>query len=257
VTETVLRAPRLSFEAVARRYASQIALDGVNLEIPAGQQVALIGPSGSGKSTILALASGALCPSEGAVAIDGCDIASLNHRSLLQHRRRCGIVPQGGGLVDQLSVHDSVIAGMLAHWPWYRVLWSRLRTLERERVATWLSKVGLASRQESRVNELSGGEKQRVAVARGLVGEAPLLLVDEPTSSLDPRLGEQIADLIFDQARRGQSTLLFATHWVSLARQRATRIVGLRSGRIVIDAPREDVTDDDIERLYAGSDERH
>ncbi|MFP6683764.1 MAG: ATP-binding cassette domain-containing protein [Polyangiaceae bacterium] len=249
--------PALTFQGVSRHYGPHTALDGIDLDIARGQRVALIGPSGSGKSTILALANGALRPSEGTVAIDGVELRSKTHKQLVAHRKCCGLVPQGGDLVEQLSVHDNVIVGLLPRWPWYRVLLSRLRVVEEEQIAQWLSKVNLASRQTSRVGELSGGEKRRVAIARGLIGAPNIILADEPTSSLDPHIGEKMAQLIFDQAEAQESTLLFATHWVSRARRLAQRIIGLRSGRVVLDAPAEAVTDDDIEQLYAGSDERH
>lgn len=249
--------PALTFQGVSRHYGPHTALDGIDLDIARGQRVALIGPSGSGKSTILALANGALRPSEGTVAIDGVELRSKTHKQLVAHRKCCGLVPQGGDLVEQLSVHDNVIVGLLPRWPWYRVLLSRLRVVEEKRIAQWLSKVNLASRQTSRVGELSGGEKRRVAIARGLIGAPNIILADEPTSSLDPHIGEKMAQLIFDQAEAQESTLLFATHWVSRARRLAQRIIGLRSGRVVLDAPAEAVTDDDIEQLYAGSDERH
>lgn len=249
--------PSLKFHGVSRRFGPHTALDGIGLDIARGQRVALIGPSGSGKSTILAIANGALRPSEGTVAVDGVDIGSKSHKQLVAHRKRCGLVPQGGDLVEQLSVHDNVIMGLLPRWPWYRVLLSRLRVLEAERIARWLSKVKLADRQMSRAGDLSGGEKRRVAIVRGLIGAPDLLLADEATASLDPHIGDKMAQLIFDQAEEQDSTLLFATHWVSRARRLAQRIIGLREGRVVLDAQADTVTDDDIEQLYAGSDERH
>jgi len=252
-----LTGPALKFHGVSRHYGPHTALDGIELDIAPGQRVALIGPSGGGKSTILALANGALRPSEGTVTVDGAELRSKSHKQLVAHRKCCGLVPQGCDLVEQLSVHDNVVVGLLPRWPWYRVLLSRLVVVEEERVARWLSKVNLGDRQMSRAGELSGGEKRRVAILRALIGAPKLILADEPTASLDPHIGEKMAQLIFDQAEEQNSTLLFATHWVSRVRRLAQRVIGLRDGRLVLDAQAETLTDDHIKQLYAGSDERH
>ena len=249
-------APPLVLEGAGRRFGARVALDGVDLTIAPGERVALIGPSGSGKSTLLRLLSGALRPTAGVVRAGGIALGRLGGRALRRHRARCGIVAQGALLVPQLSVHRNVVAGMLPRWSWPRVLLSLALPLERRRVAALLRRVGLDDRQWERAGHLSGGEQQRVAVARALAAEPRVILADEPTSSLDPSTARDIARLLLDEARRRGATLIFSTHLVSLVRAEVDRVVGLRQGRLLFAAPPGAIGEVELARLYEGSDER-
>jgi phosphonate transport system ATP-binding protein len=239
--------------AATRHFGDKVALDGVDLTVAAGERVALIGPSGSGKSTLLALVAGSLAATGGDVEVAGRSIAAMRRRELRRHRARCGIIPQNAALVPQLSVYRNVINGLLPHWPWYKSALCALIPLEQDRAQEWLARVGLVGQDEQLAATLSGGEQQRVAVARALIAGPSLILADEPTASLDPTNAAQVTALIAD---RNGATLIMSTHWVSVVRDRVSRLVGLRDGRVVLDAPAEDVDDEALDELYRGSDER-
>jgi phosphonate transport system ATP-binding protein len=241
----------LRLEAATRRWARLTALDAVDLRVTAGERVALIGPSGSGKSTMLNLFAGSLATSSGAVVIDGQSLASLSRKALRGHRARCGIIPQSTGLVLQLTVHRNVIAGLLPRWPWYRSLLATMLPLEQERVRQGLARVGLADKQYELAANLSGGERQRVAVVRALIDKPSLIVADEPSASLDPSNAAQVVKLLTD----GQATVVVSTHRVSLFRDHVDRLVGLRAGRIVLDTSPADLSEQQLDDLYRGSDE--
>jgi len=248
--------PFLRLERVARRWPSVVALDGVDLCVERGERVALIGPSGSGKSTLLALVAGSLAPTEGDIVVDGERVQELSGDHLRRHRARCGIVPQGSVLSGQLSVHQNVVSGLLPRWSWHRVALSAIWPLERKRVHEALEAVDMADRQWELAENLSGGEQQRVAVARALIAKPSILLADEPTASIDPHRAKSVVDALVRHARRNGATLLLSTHHVRLVTDSVDRLVGLRDGRVVIDAAPSEVSENALESLYAGSNER-
>ncbi len=249
-------APVLELRVAGRRWGERTALTELSLSIPAGQCVALVGPSGSGKTTLLRLLAGALVASEGVVLAGGRDLRQHGHRALQRHRARCGIVPQGQALVRQLSVHHNVLAGLLAEWPWYRVAASLLVGTDSRRVHRVLDHVGIGDRQWEPVSVLSGGQQQRVAVARALVRDPSLLLADEPTASLDPATALAITRLLVGQARRRGATLVLSTHHLSQVIDHVDRVIGLREGRVVLDASTTDLGDGALDALYNGGGER-
>jgi phosphonate transport system ATP-binding protein len=251
-----MSAPHFNLSRVSRVWVARSALREVDLSVGPGEKIVLAGPSGSGKSTLLSLLNGSLPPSSGTVRAQEVDLASLSRRALRRHRARCSNIQQPGTLVPQLSVHANVIAGLLPVWPWYRIVASRFATLEKERVRTLLDALGIGDRQFDLPGRMSTGQQQRVAIARGLISERPVLLADEPTSSLDVSLAKQVTKLIFEHARRLNATLIFCTHWVSLGLEHADRLIGLREGRLVIDTPAAEVTGPALDRLYEGSSER-
>ena len=245
-------APALELRDAGRRWGARRALEGLSLSIPGGQCVALVGPSGSGKTTLLRMLSGALAASQGAVMAGGVDLHRLGHRALQRYRAGCGIVPQSQALVRQLSVHQNVVAGLLAEWPWYRVAASLLARSEEERVRGVLEQVGIGDRQWDSVSLLSGGQQQRVAVARALVRDPVLILADEPTASLDPTIAQSITSLLAGQARRRGATLVVSTHHLGQLIDCVDRVIGLREGRAVLDVPVEDLSADALDALYDG-----
>ena len=247
--------PILELREAGRDWGSRSALRGLSLRIPAGECVAVVGPSGSGKTTLLRLLAGALAASEGEVLVGERDLCSLGHRDLQRYRARCGIVPQSQALVRPLSVHRNVLAGLLPEWPWYRVVASLLVRSEVERVRAVLDGVGIGDRQWDPVSILSGGQQQRVAVARALMREPLLLLADEPTASLDPTTAVEIMELLVGLARERGATLVISTHHLSQVVDHVDRVIGLRRGRIVLDAPRHDLSDEALDGLYSG--DRH
>ncbi len=197
-------------------------LDGIDLDLAAGETLALVGPSGSGKSTLLGLLAGLDRPSRGSVAIEGRDLATLDDAEASTFRgRRCGFVFQSHRLLPALSAQENVqtpldLAGA-------RDAASRARA--------WLTKVGLEGRNDHRPRQLSGGEQQRVAVARALAHDPAIVFADEPTGSLDRRTGDAVADLLFELSAERRTTLVLVTHDERLA-GRCSRILRLQDGRI-------------------------
>ena len=200
-------------------------LDGVTLDVDAGEIVAITGPSGSGKSTLLGLIAGLDAPSGGTIVVAGTDVGRLDETALARFRRdTIGYVFQSYHLIPTLTAAENVavpleLAGDAAAAP---------RALE------LLAEVGLAERGHHYPVQLSGGEQQRVALARAVALRPPLLLADEPTGNLDSATGKQIIDLLLALNRAGGSTLLLVTHDPALA-DRAERVIALRDGRVMSD----------------------
>jgi putative ABC transport system ATP-binding protein len=212
---------------VRKDFGDYTALDGVSLEIHAGEAVAVMGPSGSGKSTLLNMVSGLDRPSAGSVVVGGEDLGALTEKGLaVFRRRRIGMVFQFFHLLDDLPALDNVaLAGQLAG----------LRAgPARQRAADLMTELGIADRRDVHPASLSGGERQRVAVARALMNEPALLLADEPTGALDSRSGEAVVEMLTELNRLGQ-TLVLVTHDPRLAARCASRVVAIEDGRIVRD----------------------
>jgi putative ABC transport system ATP-binding protein len=199
-------------------------LRGIDFDLERGEMVALMGPSGSGKSTLLGIVSGLDRPSAGTVVLDGTEIGALSERSLAAIRaRKVGMVFQSYNLIPTLTALENVqlplfVPGRNGHSP--------------ERVRELLDDVGLGHRLGHRPSQLSGGEQQRVAVARALVADPPLLVADEPTGNLDSDTGAALMDLLLDLRTRLGTTILVATHNDAVA-ARADRVLRLRDGRLV------------------------
>jgi putative ABC transport system ATP-binding protein len=198
-------------------------LDGVSLDVAAGEVVAVTGPSGSGKSTLLGLIAGLDTPSEGSIAVDGVEVTRLGEAALARFRRRTiGFVFQSYHLIPTLTAAENVAVPLeLAGEP------APLAAATQR-----LAEVGLAERAHHYPAQLSGGEQQRVAIARAVALSPPLLLADEPTGNLDSATGGAIVDLLLALNRERGSTLVLVTHDPALA-SRAGRSVALRDGRVV------------------------
>ncbi|MGW2895431.1 ABC transporter ATP-binding protein [Streptomyces sp. NPDC001212] len=224
VTEDSSGEAVVRLDGVRKEYGGTTALDGVSLEIRAGEAVAVMGPSGCGKSTLLNMISGLDRPTGGTVHVHGEDVGELNEKGLaLYRRRRIGMVFQFFNLIDDLSALDNVaLAAQLTGTPARQ---ARRRALE------LFEELGIADRRNAYPAVLSGGERQRVAVARALMNRPALLLADEPTGALDSRSGEQVMDLLLDLNQIGQ-TLILVTHDEHLARRCASRLVLLADGRV-------------------------
>jgi ABC-type lipoprotein export system ATPase subunit len=223
----------LKLTNVAKQYraiegaAPVVVLEQVNLEVPGGQSLAIVGPSGSGKSTLLNIIGTLDRPSQGEVLLEGENIAGLNDTRLAELRnRQIGFVFQAHHLLPQCTVLENVLIPTL---PIKEAGW---RAQAERRAHELLERVGLSSRLGHRPGQLSGGERQRVAVVRALINQPKLLLADEPTGALDRVAAEGLGDLLVSLNREQRVTLIVVTHALDLA-ARMERIVELRDGKLV------------------------
>ena len=214
---------------VSKRYAAggPAALDQVNLQVAAGEAVAVMGPSGSGKSTLLNLIAGLDKPSGGIITVAGQRIDSLSETKLARYRRtQVGMIFQFFNLLDDMTVADNVLLpAQLAGLPWREA---------RARCGELLAQLGIAKYRDTYPARLSGGERQRVGIARALVNSPAVLLADEPTGAVDTATGEEIGQLLLDLNAAGQ-TLILVTHNPDLAARYTGRTVRLADGRVIRD----------------------
>ena len=219
----------LAGRGVTRAFGTTQALRGADVEIAAGEIVALMGPSGSGKSTLLHCLAGILTPDSGEVWFDGSRLDQLGDKARTELRRqRFGFVFQFGQLVPELAAVENVALPML--------LEGRPRAEALAQAAPWLERLGLGGLESRRPGELSGGEAQRVALARALVSRPDVIFADEPTGSLDSLAGELVMDLLVDTARDQRATVLLVTHDARVAAY-ADREVVVRDGRVLERVP--------------------
>lgn len=228
--------PAIACRAVVARAGGRVLLGPLDLTVPAGQRVALIGPSGAGKTTLLRLVGGVRWPDEGSATVLGRTVGTQRGRALAALRREIGFLHQQDNLVPGLRVAHNVLMGRLGHWSLLRALWSFVVPQELGLAEAALERVELAHRLWALPGELSGGEQQRVALARLLVQQPRLVLADEPVSALDLRLGRDVVRLLLDLCGPGR-TLLCSLHSLDLLGEGFDRVVALRDGRVRFDGP--------------------
>src|SRR6266566_2391740 len=236
---------------VGIRYGKVRALCGIDLTVGRGERVAVIGPSGAGKSSLIGLLNGTLVPTEGRVRVLGRDLAASSPRELRDVQRKLGTIHQQFDLVKELRAVHNVNAGRLGGWPFWKAVLSLL--LPREVTSTRLAmeRVGIGGKIYARTEDLSGGEQQRVAIARVLVQRPAAILADEPVASLDPARGREIVNLLHDISAETGATLLASLHDVQLALDRFERVLGLRDGLVAFDVSPARLSRQDIDTLYA------
>ncbi|HLI01639.1 MAG TPA: phosphonate ABC transporter ATP-binding protein [Acidimicrobiales bacterium] len=235
---------------VVKRFGSTTALDEVNLDVPTGQMLAVLGLSGSGKSTLLRTLNGLVRPTSGLVEVLGVDVTRARARQLRALRLQVGFIFQQFGLVGRLSVMENVLAGALGRiqGPRYGVL-SYPRRLRVEALGH-LERVGLEARAFQRADTLSGGQQQRVAIARTLMQQPVLMLADEPVASLDPESSATVMELLLRISREDHLTVIASLHQVELALGWADRMVGLRDGSVVLDARAAEIDHAAVMEIY-------
>jgi phosphonate transport system ATP-binding protein len=242
----------LHFDSVSLVHANgQRALHRLSLVLATGERVAVIGPSGAGKTSLLRLAGAALRPTSGGVQTLGQNPWLLRASALRRLRARVGLVHQAPPIPPRLRVVTAVLAGRLGVWPLWRAVASLALPCDVAGVRAVLAPLGLAERIFERCDRLSGGQLQRVGLARVLYQAPELLLADEPVSALDPTLADQALAQLVAQAQARGATLLASLHAVDLALKWFPRVVGLRAGEVVFDAPNTYVTPAMLKALYA------
>ncbi len=230
------------------------ALKNVSFVAQPGEGIVLLGSNGSGKSTLLRCIVGLESISQGSICVGQTSIATADAAQLRRLRRQIGIVFQRFNLVSSLSAFHNVLQGALGRSKGPRYwLPATAPQLERERAMHCLDRVRLAHVAQQRVDTLSGGQQQRVAIARMLMQDPSLLLIDEPVASLDPKAGRETMDLLWDIVRERKLTAVCTLHQLDLAKDYADRIIGLRQGAVQIDAPTSLLTDHELSWLYESS----
>lgn len=255
----------LEVRGLEKSYGGAPVLKGVDLAIEQGEFVGVIGLSGSGKSTLLRCINRLIDASAGEILVPrallgetangaSADVRTLDRRELRLLRRKIGMVFQQFNIVKRMSVIDNVLSGSLGYQP---VLRGSLRIFSGEmkrRALVNLKRVGLLDHAYKRADQLSGGEQQRVAIARTLMQEPALILADEPVSSLDPKLSRVVLDILKRVCREDGITALVSLHTLELTREYADRVIGLKQGKIFFDGPARDLTDAVSDSVYQRTD---
>lgn len=245
----------LQLTELKKQYATgELALKGVTLEIPRGQVLALIGPSGAGKSTLIRCINRLVQPTSGNVRLNDQELTKLSSRALRRARRKIGMIFQEYALVERLTVMENVLSGRLGYVGFWRSYFRKFSSADVQEAYRLLDRVGLKHMADKRADELSGGQRQRVGICRALIQDPDLLLVDEPTASLDPKTSRQIMRLIQELCIERGLTAIINIHDVFLAQMFSQRIVGLELGTVVYDGEPDGLSPEVLTRIYGEED---
>jgi phospholipid/cholesterol/gamma-HCH transport system ATP-binding protein len=235
-------------EDVSKAFGRTVVLDGVDLAVRAGETTVIIGPSGCGKSVTLKMMIALLRPDRGRVIFDGQEISTMSERHLVNVRRRVGFLFQGGALFDSMTVEENVCFPLAEHGVGHA-------NERRERCRQVLGLVGLDGLQGRYPEELSGGQKKRIALARAIALEPDVIFYDEPTTGLDPIRADLINELIIRLQQALGTTAVVVTHDMASARKVGDRILMIHEGKFILDTPADrldDVDNDIVERFVNG-----
>ncbi|MGZ5250074.1 MAG: phosphonate ABC transporter ATP-binding protein [Caldimonas sp.] len=227
------------------------ALRDVSLSLAAGERVAVIGPSGAGKTTLVRVLGTSLRPSEGDIEVLGADPWRLAARGLRRLRARIGVVHQSPPIPPRLRLVTAVLAGRLGTWPTWKALASLVVPADIAGARAALDRLDLGERLFDRCDRLSGGQLQRVGIARVLYQRPDLVLADEPVSALDPTLADASVGALVELSESRGATLVASLHAVDLALKWFPRLIGMKSGEIAFDLPTAAVTSAMLHELYA------
>ncbi|HYK75011.1 MAG TPA: phosphonate ABC transporter ATP-binding protein [Pseudoneobacillus sp.] len=242
-TSTILEVKNLS-----KSFERKISISSLSFSVEKGEKIAIIGPSGAGKTTLFNLLTGTLPLEVGEILIDGQLIEYWQRKKLLADK--IGIIRQQFDLVESLPVIQNVLVGRLKDWGFLKSLWSFIFPQDKQIAYQALKRVGIEDKMHVRTSTLSGGEQQRVALARLLVQKPEVILADEPVSSLDPARSKDILNMLTKLADEEKQTLITTLHSVEYAKQYFTRIIALKKGQLYFDLPSEEVTNTLLEDLY-------
>ena len=229
----------------------RVALAGLNLTVRRGERIALIGPSGAGKTSLLRLCGLGIAPARGRLTILDESPWSVDARALRAMRRRIGLVHQMPAIPPRQRVVHAVLAGALGRWPWWRALSSLVMPADCDGAERELARLALADRLFDRCDRLSGGQLQRVALARVLYQRPDLVLADEPVAAMDPALADSTVSLLVADARERGATLVASLHAVDLALRHFERVIGIGNGQIRFDLPPQQIDTALLDHLYS------
>jgi phosphonate transport system ATP-binding protein len=245
----------LRVEKLSKTYKTgDKALSDVSFTVPAGEVVGLIGPSGAGKSTLIRCVNRLVEPTGGQVYLNDLEITAMSRGQLRDVRRRIGMIFQEYALVERLTVMENVLSGRLGYVPFWRSFTRRFPHDDVDAAFALLDRVGLSAHADKRADALSGGQRQRVGIARALEQNPELLLIDEPTASLDPKTSRQIMRLIKEVCAERTLPAIINIHDVVLAQGFTDRIIGLRAGRVVFDGSPAALDDTVLTEIYGQED---
>ncbi len=226
-------------------------LKGISFRVDADDFFAIIGPSGAGKSTLIRCINRLVEPTSGSVKLYGTEVLSLSGRELRALRRNIGMIFQEFNLVNRMSVMDNVLSGRLGYTGTLRSIFKLFPRADIERALEMLDRVGLSEFADKRADQLSGGQRQRVGIARALMQEPKLLLIDEPTSSLDPKISREVMALVKEIASDYRVPVLCNIHDVTLAKEFCNKMIGLQDGIKMFDGMTEEMNESQLEQIYA------
>jgi phosphonate transport system ATP-binding protein len=232
-------------------YAGREILKGVSFALREDDFFAIIGPSGAGKSTLIRCVNRLVEPSSGAVVFKGEDLTQLDAGALRAMRRNIGMIFQEFNLIERLSVMDNVLTGRLGYMGTFRSVFRLYSREDIRQALELLERVGLGEHIDKRADRLSGGQRQRVGIARALIQNPKMLLVDEPTSSLDPKISREVMALIKEVAGERKIPVLCNIHDVDLACDFCTNVIGLQDGVKKFDGPPAQLDRKALQEIYA------
>ena len=246
----------IEFQNVSKRYPNGFeALKDINLKIEQGEFAAVIGLSGAGKSTLIRTINRMHDITEGTLTVDGINVMELQGKSLRAFRRKIGMIFQSFNLITRTTVIKNVLTAFVPELPWWRAFLGIFRKEEKIAALEALDQMGILDKAFVRADQLSGGQQQRVALARTLAQNPQIILADEPVASLDPVTARQVMD-DFQRINRDMNiTVIINIHHVGLALQYASRVIGIREGKIVYDGPSSQVTQQILDGIYQGKEE--
>ena len=246
----------IEFQNVSKRYPNGFeALKDINLKIEQGEFAAVIGLSGAGKSTLIRTINRMHDITEGTLTVDGINVMELQGKCLRAFRRKIGMIFQSFNLITRTTVIKNVLTAFVPELPWWRAFLGIFRKEEKIAALEALDQMGILDKAFVRADQLSGGQQQRVALARTLAQTPQIILADEPVASLDPVTARQVMD-DFQRINRDMNiTVIINIHHVELALQYASRVIGIREGKIVYDGPSSQVTQQILDGIYQGKEE--
>ena len=226
-------------------------LKGISFDVAENDFLAIIGPSGAGKSTLIRCINRLVEPTSGQIYFHGQDVTKLSLRKLRKVRRGIGMIFQEFNLIDRMSVMDNLLSGRLGFTGNMRTLFKAFKRQDIDSALKLLERVGLSDQVDKRADELSGGQRQRVGIARALMQDPKLLLLDEPTSSLDPKISREIMNLVKEMAFELKVPCLCNIHDVQLAMDFCNKIIGIQEGTKMFEGTPESLNKEKLQEIYA------